>query len=37
MPPEKDNILEFNQYIKLHKMLYFIYTDIGFLTKIIDG
>ena len=28
MPSEKDNILEFNQYMKTDKMLYIIYADI---------
>ena len=27
MPPEKDNILEFNQYIKSDKIPYIIYAD----------
>ena len=33
MPSEKDNILEFNQYIKLDKMPYIIYADISSLIK----
>ena len=33
MPPEKDNILKFNQYIKSDKMLYIIYVDVEFLFK----
>ena len=37
-PPEKDNILEFNQYVKLDKMLYIIiYAGIESLIKKIDG
>ena len=37
-PPEKDNILEFNQYVKLDKMPYIIiYADIESLIKKIDG
>ena len=37
MPSEKDNILEFDRYIKSDKMLYIIYADIGSLVKKIDG
>ena len=37
MPSEKDNILEFNQYIRSDKMPYIIYADIGSLIKKIDG
>ena len=37
MPSEKDNILEFNQYMKSDKMPYVIYTDIVYLIKKIDG
>ena len=37
MPPEKYNILEFNQYMNSDKMPYIIYADIDFLTKKIDG
>ena len=37
MPSEKDKILEFNQYMKSHKMPYTIYSDIEFLIKKIDG
>ena len=33
MPSEKENILEFNQYIKLDKMPYIIYDDISSLIK----
>ena len=33
MPSEKDNILEFNQYMKLDKMPYIIYADLEFLIK----
>ena len=36
MPSEKDNILEFNQYMKSDKMLYIIYADIKSLIKKID-
>ena len=36
MPSEKDNILEFNQYMKSDKMLYIIYADIETLIKKID-
>ena len=37
MPSEKYNILEFNQYMKSHKMSYIIYADIESLIKKIDG
>ena len=37
MPSEKDNILEFNQYMKSDKMPYIIYADIESLIKEIDG
>ena len=37
MPSEKDNILEFNQYMKSDKIPYIIYTDIESLIKKIDG
>ena len=37
MPSEKDNILEFNQYMKSDKMPYIIYADIKFLIRKIDG
>ena len=33
MPPEKDKILEFNQYIKSDKILYIIYANIESLIK----
>ena len=33
MPSEKDNILDFNQYIKSDKMPYIIYADIESLIK----
>ena len=36
MSSEKDNILEFNQYMKSDKMSYIIYADIESLTKKID-
>ena len=35
-PSEKDNILEFNQYVKSDKMPYIIYADIASLIKKID-
>ena len=37
MPSEKDNILEFNQYINSDKMPYIIYADIESLIRKIDG
>ena len=37
MPSEKDNILEFNQYMKSHKMSYTIHAGIESLIKKIDG
>ena len=37
MSSEKDNILEFNQYMKSDKMPYIIYADIESLIKKIDG
>ena len=37
MPPEKDNILEFNQYIKSDKIPYIIYADIKSLFRKKDG
>ena len=37
IPLEKDEILEFNQYMKTDKMLYIIYADIESLIKKIDG
>ena len=36
MPLEKDNILEFNQYMKSAKMPYIVYADIESLIKKID-
>ena len=36
MPTEKNKILKFNQYMKLHKMPYIIYTDLESLIKEID-
>ena len=33
MPPEKNNILEFNQCMKSNKMPYIIYADIVLLIK----
>ena len=37
MPSQKDNMLKFNQYMKLDKMTYIIYSDFESLIKIIDG
>ena len=37
MSSEKDNILEFNQYMKSDKIPYIIYADIESLIKEIDG
>ena len=37
MPSEDDKLLEFNQYMKLGKMPYFIYGDTESLFKRIDG
>ena len=37
MPSEKDNILEFNQYMKSDKMLYIIYADMESSIKKLDG
>ena len=37
MPLEKNNILEFNRYIKSDKMPYIIYADIESLIRKIDG
>ena len=36
MPSEKDNTLEFNQYMKSYKMPYIIYADIEYLIEKID-
>ena len=36
MPSEKKNILEFNQYMKTHKMWCIIYADVESLIKKID-
>ena len=36
MPSEKDIILEFNQYMKSHKLSYIIYADIESLIRKID-
>ena len=33
MPSEKDNILEFNQYVRSDKMPYIVYADIESLIK----
>ena len=37
MPSEKDNILEFSQYMNIDQILYIIYTDIESLIKKLDG
>ena len=37
MPSEKDNELEFNQYMKTYKMPHIIYADIECLFKNVDG
>ena len=37
MPSEKDNILEFNQYMKSHKMACIIYAEIESLVRKIHG
>ena len=37
MPSETDKMLEFNQYMKLHKMSYTIYVDIQSLIRKRDG
>ena len=37
MPSEKDNILEFHQYMKSDKTRYIVYADIESLTRKIDG
>ena len=37
MPSEKDNILEYNQYMKSDKISYIIYADIESLIREIDG
>ena len=37
MPSEKDNILQFNQYMKSDKMPYIIYADIESLIRKING
>ena len=37
MPSEKDNILQFNQYMKSDKISYIFYGDIKPLIKKIDG
>ena len=36
-PSEKENILEFNQYMKSDKMAYIIFADIESLIRKIDG
>ena len=37
MPSKKDNVLEFNHYMKSNKMPYIIYTDMKSLIRNIDG
>ena len=37
MPSKKDNVLEFNQYMKSDKMPYIIYADIESLIRKTDG
>ena len=37
MQSEKDNILEFNQYVKSDKTPYIIYVDVESLIKKLDG
>ena len=37
MPSQKDNILQFNQYMKSDKMPYIIYPDLESLIKKTDG
>ena len=37
MPPEKDNVLEFNQYMKSNKISYIIYADNETLIIKVDG
>ena len=37
MPSQKDNLLQFNQYVKSDKMPYIIYADLESLIKKIDG
>ena len=37
MASEKDNVLEFNQYMMSDKMLFIVYTDIESLIKKLDG
>ena len=37
MSSEKDNILEFNQYVKSNKMPYIFHADIESLIKKLDG
>ena len=36
IPSEKDNVLEFNQYVKSNKITHIIYADIEFLIKKAD-
>ena len=37
MPSEKDNVLELNEYTKLHKMPYIVHADLESLIKKIFG
>ena len=37
MPSEKDNVLELNEYMKLHKMPYIVHADLESLIKKIFG
>ena len=37
MPSEKDNVLEFKQYMKSDKISYINYADIGSLIRKLDG
>ena len=37
VPSQNNSILQFNQYIKLHKMSYINHADVGILIKKIDG
>ena len=37
MPFQKDNILQFNQYLKSGKMPYIVYDDLDYLIKKVDG
>ena len=37
MPPQKNNILPFNKYLKSDEMLYVISADLDYLIKKVDG